>query len=585
MDERTDDEHVESAPENEDVLEHLATDGVFVVDRDRKIISFSEAAERITGYSYAEVFGTGCDELFQTEACEQGCPVSRTLETGEIVPNVNVEVGHRNGSRVLICASVSPLRDVRGEIAGALVTFRDIAEMERLGRTLRERNAELLLERNKLQAILDSIADGVFTVDENWRITSFNRAAEEITGHRSEEVLGQPCRSVFRSETCMGICPLRQTLEWGGNTYGAELEIRTKEGANKPISVSTALLYDEEGVPIGGVETFRDLSRIRQLTEELEGRYRFDRIVGKSKRMQELYDLLENVSGTDATVLVQGESGTGKELVARAVHRHSDRREGPFVAVNCPALPEQLLESELFGHEKGAFTGAIRRRPGRFELAAGGTLFLDEVGEMSPGVQAKLLRVLDQHKFERVGGDETIQVDVRILAATNRTLEEEVERGTFRRDLYYRLNVIAIWLPPLREHPDDIPLLIDHFVTRFNEKMDRQIRGVSPDAMRILTSHGWPGNVRELENALEHAFVQCRGDLIRVEDLPRSLGSEPRLSDAEVPAAGERPLEEGERRVLLRVLEDVQGNRGEAARRLGVSRTTLWRKMKTYGLM
>jgi len=582
--ERTDDKYAETDPMNEDARESFATDGVFVVDRDRKIISFSEAAERITGYTYAEAFGVGCDELFRTETCERGCPVTHTLDTGEILPNVNVEIVHRSGSRVSICASVSPMRDVRGEIAGALVTFRDIGEMGRLDQALRERNAELLLERNKLQAILDSIADGVFTVDEAWRITSFNRAAEEITGHRGEEVLGRPCRAVFRSETCMGICPLRQTLEWGENTYGAELEILTKDGVNKPISVSTALLYDEEGVPVGGVETFRDLSRIRQLTEELEGRYRFDRIVGKSKRMQELYDLLENVSGTDATVLIQGESGTGKELVARAVHRHSDRREGPFVAVNCAALPEQLLESELFGHEKGAFTGAIRRRSGRFELADRGTLFLDEVGDMSPGVQAKLLRVLDQHEFERIGGDETIQVDVRILAATNRDLAEEVDRGMFRRDLYYRLNVIAIWLPPLREHPDDISLLIDHFVTRFNEKMNRQIRGVSPDAMRMLTAHSWPGNVRELENAIEHAFVQCKDDTVRTEDLPKSLRLEATSADERIEIDGDRPLEDSERRVLIRILEEVQGNRREAARRLGISRTTLWRKMKRYGL-
>ena len=570
--------------ENGDARDGFATDGVFVVDRDRKIISFSEAAERITGYTYGEVFGVGCDELFRTEACERGCPVTHTLETGEIVPNVTVEIAHRSGSRALICASVSPLKDVRGEIAGALVTFRDIGEMERLDRTLRERNGELLLERNKLQAILDSIEDGVFTVDAGWRIMSFNRAAVEITGYRAEEVLGRPCREVFRSETCMGFCPLRRTLEQGENTYDVELEIVTKEGAHKPISVSTALLYDEEGVPIGGVETFRDFSRIRELTEELEGRYRFDRIVGKSKRMQELYDLLENVSVTDATVLIQGESGTGKELVARAIHRHSDRREGPFLAVNCAALPEALLESELFGHEKGAFTGAIRQRLGRFELADRGILFLDEVAEMTTEVQAKLLRVLDRHEFERVGGTEVIQVDVRILAATNRNLAEEVERGTFRRDLYYRLNVIFIWLPPLRDHPDDIPLLIGHFIARFNEKMNRQIRRVSPEAMRVLTAHTWPGNVRELENAIEHAFVQCREDVIRVEDLPRSTDVGAMSADPEVEIETARPLEESEKRVLIRILEEVQGNRGEAARRLGISRTSLWRKMKKHGV-
>jgi len=332
---------------------------------------------------------------------------------------------------------------------------------------------------------------------------------------------------------------------------------------------------------IGGVEVFRDLSPLRQLSRELEERYSFGQIIGKSKPMRELFALLENVAETDSTVLIYGESGTGKELVARALHYNGPRREGPFVAVNCAALPEALLESELFGYERGAFTGATRSKPGRFELADGGTLFLDEVGEMGLAVQAKLLRVLDQKEFERLGGTKTIRVDVRIIAATNRDLEADVASGRFRRDLFYRLNVVSIHLPPLRERREDIPLLVEHFVRKFGEKMGRKVRSVSPEAMRLLMDYDWPGNVRELENAIEHAFVMMRGDTILPEDLPETI----RERKASVVPGGRGLLEDGERQALLAALEQAGWNRGEAARILGISRTTLWRKMRKHGLI
>jgi len=363
-----------------------------------------------------------------------------------------------------------------------------------------------------------------------------------------------------------------------------EVEICAKGGRKVPISVNTALLYDTEGNVIGAVETFRDLSEVRQLTRALETRYQFANILGKSKPMQELYDLLENVVETDATVLIQGESGTGKELVARAIHFHGPRREKPFIPVNCSALSENLLESELFGHEKGAFTGAIRTKPGRFELANGGTLFLDEVADMSPALQVKLLRVLDEQSFERVGGTQRIQVDVRIIAATNKDLLREVEEGRFREDLFYRLNVVPIWLPPLRQRLEDIPLLVEHFIERLNRKMNRHIRSISPEAMDLLMSYHWPGNIRELENAIEQAFVRCRGETILPEHLPAVLLSSHKRTVFSIPSL-KLPLQETEKEIIRQALLEANQSRMAAARKLGISKATLWRKMKKYGLL
>jgi PAS domain S-box-containing protein len=422
----------------------------------------------------------------------------------------------------------------------------------------------------------------VFTIDKNWQITSFNRAAEVITGYTAQEAIGLYCRDIFKSVTCLETCPLRRTLATGEPVYDAEVEITAKEGRQIPITVNTALLYEVDGTVIGGVETFRDLSNVKALTEELEGRYSFHNIIGKAKPMQALYDLLEDVAETDATVLIQGASGTGKELVARAIHYNGPRREQPFIPVNCAALPESLLESELFGYERGAFTGAVRDKPGRFERAEGGTLFLDEIGEMSPAIQAKLLRVLDSGEMERVGGTQVLHTDVRVITATNRDLLEAVEQGTFREDLYYRLNVISIRLPTLYERKEDIPLLTDHFIRIFNAKTGRSIRGLSRGAMRYLLDYNWPGNVRELENAIEYGFVRCEGEHILPGDLPEAL--HPSI-DQEHLLEEKDPFGASERALIRTTLEKVGGNRGSAAKILGISRPTLWRKMKKYGLL
>ena len=314
------------------------------------------------------------------------------------------------------------------------------------------------------------------------------------------------------------------------------------------------------------------------LTQALESRYSFGNLVGKSTRMQEIYDFISDISNTDSTVLIQGESGTGKELIARAIHFNSHRKTKPFIVANCSAYSQYLLESELFGHEKGAFTGAIRRKIGRFELAHGGTIFLDEIGEISPPTQILLLRVLQDHRFERVGGEETLEVDVRVIAATNKDLMEEIKKGTFREDLYYRLNVIPIFVPPLRERRDDIPLLASHFLKKINQEKGKQAASFSPEVMEVFLAHNWPGNVRELENVIEHAVIISKKEQILPGDLPQSVLQKPLIPQEF------HTLQDYEKSIILKTLEETNWNKHQTARMLKINRSTLYAKMKRYGL-
>jgi two-component system response regulator HydG len=324
----------------------------------------------------------------------------------------------------------------------------------------------------------------------------------------------------------------------------------------------------------------RHEEEIQDLRARVETTAGFSGMVGKDPKMQVVYKLIEDVAPTDATVLIQGESGTGKELVARAIHRQSPRRDKPFVVINCSAYPSTLLESELFGHEKGAFTGASRRRSGRFEQAHGGTVFLDEIGEISPAAQIKLLRVLQSQKFERIGGEQTLAVDVRILAATNKNLLDQVKDGKFREDLFYRLNVIPVELPPLRDRQNDIPILARHFLKRFSQKQGKGVTEFDGETMRVLLSYGWPGNVRELENTVEHAVVLAKGKAVEVVDLPGALIDRP-AADTQAP---DKTIVRNEARLLREVLEECNWNKTVAATRLGISRSTLYEKIKKYQL-
>jgi PAS domain S-box-containing protein len=431
-------------------------------------------------------------------------------------------------------------------------------------------------------SILESISDGVFTVDGEWTITSFNRAAEEITGVSRKDAVGCRCSEVFRASMCEGECALRQTLETGVPVVNRTVFIVDAHGRRIPISVSTALLRDESGAVVGGAETFRDLSLVEELRKEIRGRFQVGDIFSRSAAMRRVLEVLPLIAGSESTILLEGETGTGKELVARAIHGLSPRKDGPFVALNCGALPDTLLESELFGYKAGAFTGAARDKPGRFALASGGTLFLDEIGEVSPALQVRLLRVLQERQYEPLGATRTEEANVRVVAATNRDLAAQVESGAFRQDLYYRITVMKLELPPLRRRREDIPLLVEHFVSVFNAVQNKRVTGVSPDVLAVLTAHDFPGNVRELQNAIEHAFVLCGEGQIELEHLPREL-----VPISFRPARGGKmsdTVKALEAQAIREALERNGNNRLAAARELGMHKSTLFRKAKLLGI-
>lgn len=429
------------------------------------------------------------------------------------------------------------------------------------------------------ELIFQSISDGVFTVDENRIITSFNRAAEEITGFEAGEAVGRHCFDIFRTEFCHTRCPLKDTLRHLEMVEDARVSILTKEGCELPISVTTTLLRDDSGTVVGAVEFFRDLSDLEDLHRRLDERKALEDIVSVNREMHELIQLLPDVAKSECNVLIQGPSGSGKELLAQVIHNLSPRKYGPYIKINCGALPATLLESELFGYEKGAFTDAKRDKPGQFCLANGGTLLLDEISEMDPALQVKLLRVLNNGEYQPLGSTKTFHTDARILAATNADLQERIEEGTFRDDLFFRINVVNLRIPPLRDRPADIPLLADHFLKKFRRKTRKSIRRVAPEAVAALRRYSFPGNVRELENAIEHAFVMCHEDEIQLQHLPPSITREAGRVN------GVTREKKSEREVIEETLRRHEGNRTDAARELGIHRSTLWRKLKTYGLI
>jgi PAS domain S-box-containing protein len=436
---------------------------------------------------------------------------------------------------------------------------------------------------NAESIILDSIADGVFTVDGDWRITTFNRAAEQITGVPRQDAVGQPCKEVLKADICEKTCLLRQTRETGRPIVNRTVRIITASGRRIPVSISTALLKNKAGQIIGAVETFRDISIEENLRKRIRGRYSFEDILSKSPRMHRLFDILPDVAESGSTVLLEGESGTGKELFARAIHNLSTRKGGPFIAVNCGALPDTLLESELFGYKAGAFTDARRDKPGRFRRAEKGTLFLDEIGDISPAMQVRLLRVLQEKAYEPLGSVEAVRADVRIIAATNRHLKDLVQAGKFREDLYYRVNVVRLVLPPLRERMEDVPLLAEHFVRQLGALQNKDIPGVSDEAMACLMAHEFPGNIRELENVIERSFILCKSGPIQLQHLPESLCTHDPAGSPGFPA---QPLsmKHLEAAFVTNALSRNGWNRLQTARQLGIHKSTLFRKIKALGI-
>ena len=462
--------------------------------------------------------------------------------------------------------------------------------------TLQDEIQACMMQRQNLEAIFNSVADGIMAVDLAQRISNVNDAAQQILGRQRHQCVGESCMATMGLDPASEFC---QALLQRRALDGLGVRVVDGHGAARQLIASTRVLQDGTGLEQGMVVILRDVTELEALRGRLKERKEYGGLIGRSQLMQGIYLLIEDLSDSDATILLLGETGTGKERVAEAIHASSRRQQGPLVKVNCSALSEGVLESELFGHVKGAFTGAIQNKRGRFEQASGGTLFLDEIGDLSAAVQVKLLRALQEREIERVGSGATVHVDVRVIAATHRDLRAAMASGQFREDLFYRLNVMPIEVPPLRRRREDIPLLVSHFIERFNKRMDRRIEHVDDAALGRLMEHDWPGNVRELENAIEHAFIRCRGGVLLPECLPAFAAStaaselqgrgqrhagQPQLPGAASGPAAAAPTPASERRQALEVLRQCRWNRTQAAAVLGMHRTTLWRKLREWGV-
>jgi PAS domain S-box-containing protein len=426
--------------------------------------------------------------------------------------------------------------------------------------------------------IFNNISEGVFTVNKQCIITSFNNAAEHITGFRASEAIGNHCFEIFRTKICHRQCALKQTLQDAEPVENSRITIITKHECEVPIRVTTNLLRNKAGDVVGAVEFFRDISEEEHMRQSLVSKRGIEDIVTRNPEMQRIVSLLPDIAESECNVLIEGPSGSGKELVAQVIHNLSPRKFGPYIKINCGALPAQLLESELFGYEKGAFTDAKGNKPGQFSLANGGTLLLDEISEMDVSLQVKLLRVLNNGEYQPLGSTKTQKTDARIISATNSTIEQQVAMQKFRKDLYYRINVVKIEVPPLRSRPEDIPMLVDHFIELYRQKRRRPIHGISHEALRIMMNHSFPGNVRELENAIEHTFVMCRDEKIQPHHLPTHILE---TENGDLSSADE-VIEETA--IIKEALKRFGGNKTKAAKYLNMHRTTLWRKLRIMGI-
>ena len=481
------------------------------------------------------------------------------------------EIIREDGVRKVVEDSGSAIRNAHGEIIGFRSVSRDITERKKVEKELAE-------HRSRLEAIFGSVKEAIITVDMSLAVIEANQSTETICGVRVRDMAGRPLSECLTlcSQSCSNV--IKQTLEKKSTIREYRIECNHQQRQQQLVSVTSAPLRDASGQYLGAVLVIRDITLLRDLERELRERHQFQNIIGRSKKMQDLYRLLEDLANLETTVLITGESGTGKELVARALHYSGQRAFKPFIAVNCSALTESLLESELFGHIKGAFTGAIKDKQGRFQAANGGTLLLDEIGDISPIIQLKLLRVLQEKTFERVGDSEPQKADVRVIACTNKNLKEKVHSGEFREDLYYRLKVVEVALPPLRDRMEDMPLLIEHLCRMFNERFNRKIEGVSNEVLHIFMNYSWLGNVRELEHVIEHAFIICHGSVITIDDLPaefRELDRPGKFS-----ASVTRAPVALESQEIINALTKAHWNKTKAAHLLGINRRTLYRKLE-----
>lgn len=497
---------------------------------------------------------------------------TRIYQTG-LPYRFSYEIIRNDGVRRVVEDCGSVIRNAQGDIVGFRSVSRDITERRKVEK-------ELAAHRSRLEAIFGSVKEAIITVDMNLAVMEANSSTESICGLKSLEMVGKPlsdCHTLC-NRSCGDV--IRQTLEKKSTIREYRIECGHSEREQQLVSVTSAPLRDAGGQYLGAVLVIRDITLLRDLERELHERHQFHNIIGRSKKMQAVYRLLEDLANLETTVLITGESGTGKELVAKALHYSGQRAFKPFIAVNCSALTESLLESELFGHVKGAFTGAIKDKQGRFQAADGGTLLLDEIGDISPIIQLKLLRVLQEKTFERVGDSQPQKVDVRVITCTNKNLKEKVRLGEFREDLYYRLKVVEVPLPPLRDRMEDIPLFIDHLCRIFNERFNRRIEGVSKEALHTFMNYPWPGNVRELEHVIEHAFIICHAHVITLEDLPMEFREF--RKQAISGGSGSRTNTAVEASDIIDALNRVRWNKTKAARLLGIGRRSLYRRMEQF---
>ena len=489
--------------------------------------------------------------------------------------NVIFEVIDKHDRRRTVDQSISVIRNTEGVITGFRNVSLDITDRK-------EAENKLTEHRSRLEAIFRSVKDAIITVDPDLIVIEANKSMENICGTEAEEIVGKEFPQCQRhcNQACHEV--LKQTLEKKTAIKEYRIECDNQHRLQQVVNVSSSPLLDPQGKFMGAVLVIQDITLLREIERELRERNQFQNLIGRNKTMQDIYSLLEDLANLDTAVLVTGESGTGKELVARALHYSGNRAFKPFVTVNCSALAESLLESELFGHVRGAFTGAIKDKQGRFQAANGGTILLDEIGDISPMIQLKLLRVLQEKEFERVGESTPQKVDVRVIASTNKDLKGKVNRGEFRQDLYYRLKVVEIALPPLRERLEDLPLLVDHFRCSFNERFNKHVEGISNEVLSTFMNYSWPGNVRELEHVMEHAFVLCHGATITVHHLPVDLRSFEQINDLAQIKKQVKKFDGGQD--VLDALNKTGWNKTKAAHLLGVSRQTVYRKINDQQL-
>jgi PAS domain S-box-containing protein len=538
-----------------DIMDSVAH-GVFTVDLNMQITSYNRAAEEITGIPRDEALSKPCHEVFQTDLCLNNCALREAIEKETSVLKRDVLLRNSQGDSIPVSISSAVLHDSKGNITGGVETIRNTKDFT---------------------TILDSVTDGVFTVDSKMCIQFFNRAAEEITGFAHSEAIGRHYHTIFHSNAINLTCPVKEAMEIGGSVLNRGMEILNRNNDKKHISLSASVLHDSNGKVTGGVGIVHDLSVFYPLKKDVRDKLSFKNIVSRNPSMKRLFDITEDIAASEATVFIHGESGTGKELFARAIHELSPRKNGPLVIVNCGALPENLCESEIFGVRKGAYTGATENRPGRLELCSGGTFFLDEIGDLPLPLQVKLLRVLENKEFQPLGAKESMRANVRFITATHRNIEKMVETGSFRRDLYFRINIVQLNIPPLRERREDIPLLLDIFIRKFNLAYGKNVNCVSPEVLNFLLTHNFPGTVRELLNLIEQSVILCKNNEIMSEHMPNcgSSGKVLRRRSNKTPTV----------EVLCDLIARHKGNRNEAAHELGVDRSTLWRWVKNAGLV